>query len=199
MGLTIRLKSLKANHQGSSLPEVLVSSAILATTVLATLQISNSTIQGMGQSKVRAQIDSAIAERIENLRGHAFRYLCSKGEGENSLHPQDAGCLKPGITYELSYGTHDHEDAANHLKDLKDLCKAKGMGEGLLNAINSAYSQNSSANPLNQFTLEGTKPLITIKPESKSEGNQLRVTFTSSPVSTEVTTTLVPTAQGWCP
>ena len=191
MALANHLRNRKQRHQGSSLPEVLVSSAILASTVLATLQISNSTIAGMGQSKVRAQIDSAIAERMEKLRGHAFRYLCRTGT--DSLHPTPGGCSDNSLSYELAYGEHDHDDPANHLANLKAMC-ASGLGQGLLDAI-----ETNEPALLDAFSIEGSQPSVTITPSTSVDGNRLRVSFSASPVNTEVTTTLVPTAQGWCP
>jgi len=164
---------------GITLPEVMVSSVILVTVVATSLQLTGSSITGMGRSKLRGQVDSAIATRMEDLRSHAFEYLCAT----------DAGCQAEHLSQEL-----DYDDSANKTV-LKNLCKTQGLGAGLRAYVNSQHSSD-----LQPFSVPGTMPPTTITPTLQAEGNRLNVTYvanTAPPIS--VASTLVPHAQGWCP
>ena len=91
---------------GITLPEVMVSSVILVATVATSLQLTGTSITGMGRSKLRGQVDSAIATLMEDLRSHAFEYLCAT----------DAGCQDEHLSQEL-----DYDDSTNKTA-LKNLC-----------------------------------------------------------------------------
>lgn len=171
---------------GLSLPEVLVASAILATTVVSSMQLTSSSLQGMGHSKLRGQVDSAIAARMEDLRGHAFSYLCRSGT--DSDHPQPGGCTDATLTQELDYG--ELPNRAN----LKQLCTSNALGAGLL-----AYVTSNHASDVAPFVVPGTTPAVTVTPSFTAEGNRLNVTLAAPSVPISVSSTLVPQAQGWCP
>jgi Tfp pilus assembly protein PilV len=68
---------MKPTQAGFSMPEVLVASFILIWVILSSLQLTSSSILGMGKSKRRGLVDAAIASRIEKLRSDAFSYLCT--------------------------------------------------------------------------------------------------------------------------
>ena len=70
---------MKATQAGFSMPEVLVASFILIWVILSSLQLTSSSIMGMGKSKRRGLVDAAIASQIEKLRSDAFSYLCTQG------------------------------------------------------------------------------------------------------------------------
>jgi len=164
---------------GITLPEVMVSSLILITTVTTSLQLTGSSITGMGRSKLQGQVDSAIATRMEDLRRHAFEYLCAP----------NAGCQSEHLSQEL-----DYDDTPNKTV-LKNLCNTQGLGAGLLAYVNSQHSSD-----LQPFNVPGTVPPTTITPTLQVDGNRLNVTYVANtipPIS--VASTLVPHAQGWCP
>ena len=164
---------------GITLPEVMVSSVILVTTVATSLQLTGTSITGMGRSKLRGQVDSAIATRMEDLRSHAFEYLCAT----------DAGCQDEHLSQEL-----DYDDSTNKTA-LKNLCKTQGLGAGLL-----AYVNNQHSSDMQPFIVPGTLPPTTITPTAQAEGNRLNVTYVANTVPpVSVASTLVPHAQGWCP
>ena len=73
---------------GYSLAEVMIGSVILASTVSMTVQLSNSTLDGMQRMDQRARLDSAMAARMEDIRDAAFRHLCIQGCGDSELTRQ---------------------------------------------------------------------------------------------------------------
>jgi len=160
---------MKPSTNGFTLPEVLVSSLILIWVILSSLQLTSSSILGMGQSKRRGLVDTAIAAQIEKLRNDAFTYLCTQG------------CMDNELTKSLAFD----------LASLKPLCSTNNLGAGLLNALPSADRPSS-------FTVN-TVPPVDVQVTYTPEGNKLHVNYTASALSLNVNTTLVPHAQGWCP
>ena len=57
------------------MPEMMVSSFILATFVTLGTQLTNSTTDGMKRTNLRSKLDSAMALRMEEIRHCAFFYL----------------------------------------------------------------------------------------------------------------------------
>jgi Tfp pilus assembly protein PilV len=159
----------QSGQTGFSLPEVMVASFILILVVLSSLQMTGSSILGMGRSKQRGLVDANIASHMETLREGAFRYLCTQG------------CANNELTKSLAF------DLAN----LKPLCSANNLGQGLLNAL------PASAKP-STFIVNSVPP-VEVRVAYTPSGNQLNVTFTAAAVPMSVSTTLVPHAQGWCP
>ena len=107
---------MKHTNAGFSIPEVLVASFILIWVILSSLQLTSSSILGMGKSKRRGLVDTAIAAQIEKLRNDAFSYLCTQGCTDNEL------------TKNLEFD----------LTALKPLCNTNNLGQGLLNALPAA-------------------------------------------------------------
>jgi hypothetical protein len=160
---------MKTTQTGFSMPEVLVASFILIWVILSSLQLTSSSILGMGQSKRRGLVDTAIAAQIEKLRSDAFSYLCTQG------------CADDELTKNLTF----------NLATLKPLCSANKLGQGLLNALPAADKPDS-------FTVD-TIPPVNIQATYTPDGNRLHVNYTTTDLSLSVNTTLVPHAQGWCP
>lgn len=160
---------MKDSNAGFSMPEVLVASFILIWVILSSLQLTSSSILGMGKSKRRGLVDTAIAAQIEKLRNDAFTYLCTQGCTDNEL------------TKTLEFD----------LTTLKPLCSANNLGEGLLNALPAADRPSS-------FTVN-TVPPVDVQATYTPDGNRLHVNYTATDLSLSVNTTLVPHAQGWCP
>ena len=102
----------KLQHKGYALPEVMVSSVILAATITTSLQLTGSTLGGMNQSQMRSMIDNQITEKIEGLRIHSFRYLCAT----------NAGCQPNKLSSPLNY------DDSTGRETLKELCKDSSLG-----------------------------------------------------------------------
>lgn len=160
---------MKSSNCGFSMPEVLVASFILIWVILSSLQLTSSSIMGMGESKRRGLVDAAIAARIEKLRRDAFGYLCTQG------------CIDTELTKTLAF----------NLDELKPLCSANTLGQGFLNAL------TADDKPSN-FTVN-TIPPVEVQAAYTAEGNRLHVNYTATDPSISINTTLVPHAQGWCP
>lgn len=160
---------MKTSHAGFSMPEVLVASFILVWVVLSSLQLTSSSILGMGKSKRRGLVDAAIASRIETLREEAFSYLCTQG------------CSNDELTKSLVF----------NLATLKPLCESNTLGEGLLNALPAEDKPNTF--------IVNTVPPSNVQATYTADGNRLHVNYTATNPSISVNTTLVPHAQGWCP
>ena len=157
------------SQAGFSLPEVMVASFILILVVLSSLQMTGSSILGMGRSKQRGLVDADIASHMEILREGAFRYLCTQG------------CANTELTKALAFD----------LATLKPLCSANSLGQGLLNALPASEKPSS-------FIVNSVPP-VEVKVTYTPSGNQLNATFTATALPSSVSTTIVPHAQGWCP
>lgn len=160
---------MKQSTNGFTIPEVLVSSLILVWVILSSLQLTSSSILGMGQSKRRGLVDTAIAAQIEKLRNKAFNFLCTQGCTDNEL--------TKSLVFDLA--------------TLKPLCSTNNLGEGLLDALPTTDKPSS-------FTVN-TVPPVNVQATYTPEGNKLHVSYTAPALSLNVNTTLVPHAQGWCP
>ena len=95
---------------GYSLPEVMISSVLLAAVVASSVRLTSSSILGMNRSKLRNQVSTAMSERVETLRLEAFRFLCEQG------------CSNSELTQEIRYD----------LAALKPRCSAQDLGSSFL-------------------------------------------------------------------
>lgn len=163
-----------------SLPEVMISSFILISVITANMHMGNSTVTGMNRSDLRYKLDSAIAQRIEDLRKEAFEYLCLDTPGN------EAGCIEG----------HSDKALAYDLTALKPLCVTNNLGEQLHNHIKTTTSLLAN---FNLQDLEPSAENVTITVDSTLSDNQLDVTLSTQKIPISVSTTLVPHAQGWCP
>ena len=111
-----KLPGLRKSSGGYSLPEVMISSVILASAVTMSVQLSNSTVDGMQRMDQRARLDSAIAARMEDIRDAAFRHLCIQG------------CDDSELTQQLKY----------NLTTLRPLCETTRLGESLEKALTTS-------------------------------------------------------------
>jgi hypothetical protein len=152
-----------------SLPEVMVASFILILVVLSSLQMTGSSILGMGRSKQRGLVDADIASHMETLREGSFSYLCMQG------------CANNELTKDLRF----------NLEVLKPLCSTNSLGQGLLNALPASAKPSS-------FVVNSVPP-VEVQVAYIPLGNQLNVTFAAAAIPLSVSTTIVPHAQGWCP
>ena len=165
-------------ENGYALPEVMVSSVILAATITASLQLTGSTLGGMSQSKLRAMVDNAITKKVEGLRVHSFRYLCAA----------KAGCQPNHQTMPLDY------DDSSGREVLKAICKNSELGSGLKNYI---LEQDTSAETAFAVTHAGKSATVT--PSMTPDGHRLNVLYSVDSPKMSIATTLVAHAQGWCP
>ena len=162
--------AVRRTSSGYSLPEVMISSVLLAAVVASSVRLTSSSILGMNRSKLRNQISTAMSERVETLRLEAFRFLCEQG------------CTNNELTQEIRYD----------LAALKPRCSAQDLGSSFL-----AHLQALKPPPTEAFTVgETDAPVI---PSFSASGNQLRINLDAPSIPMSMSTTLVPMAQGWCP
>ena len=175
---TIRIQNRQIHDDGYALPEVMMSSVILATTVAASLQLTGTTLGGMNKSQLRAMVDNAIIEKVEDLRVHSFQYLCAS----------NSGCQPDHLTMPLDY------DDSIGKETLKTICSNAGLGAGLKNYI---LTQDNSAESTFEVSHAGTTSTVT--PALTPDGHRLNVLYSVDTPSMTISTTLVAHAQGWCP
>ena len=181
----MRHSSHPNSERGMSLPEVMVSSFILVSVVTANMHIGNSSVKGMNSSELRYKLDSAIAQRIEDLRKQAFEYLCVDTPGE------EAGCIEG----------HSNKALAYDLTTLKPLCESNNLGQKLSDHIttNTDAEIKKLLAGFNLQDLDASADNVAIAIAATPSGNQLDVTLSTQAMPISVSTTLVPHAQGWCP
>ena len=143
----------------------------------ASLQLTGTTLGGMNQSQLRAMVDNAIIEKIEDLRVHSFQYLCASNLVVNNH-------LTMPLDYDDSIGK----------ETLKTICSNAGLGAGLKNYI---LTQDNSAELAFEVSHAGTTSTVT--PALTPDGHRLNVLYSVDTPSMTVSTTLVAHAQGWCP
>ena len=168
-----RRPALKKSSSGYSLPEVMISSVILASAVTMSVQLSNSTVNGMQRMDQRARLDSAIAARMEDIRDAAFRHLCIQG------------CEDSELTQQLKY----------NLTTLRPLCETTKLGESLETALTTS---NLGTGTFDLTDYDPTAESTPISSTVTASGNQVNVTLSESSTGLKVTTSVVPHAQGWC-
>ena len=157
-------------RSGYSLPEVMIASAILAAVVTSSVRMTSSSVLGMNRSKLHQQASSAMAARMETLRYEAFRYLCSQG------------CEHDQLTEERLYD----------IALLRPHCLAADLGSSFY-----SHLQQLESAPHQPFTVTDAEILVT--PHFSPSGNQLLATLDAPGIPHTLTTTLVPSAQAWCP
>lgn len=179
----LAIKKNKRNEQdsGFSMPELMVSSFILATFVTLGTQLTNSTTNSMKRTNIRSKLDSAMALRMEEIRHCGFFFLL-----DSSLLIEGDDCRSHNfdLTQQLSYD----------LATLTPLCAS--------NTIGRSFSDHLSAEGLNNdFNLrdyDETAESEIIKSTFTPTGNQLRVSLLAPSISLTIHSTIVPHSQGWC-
>ncbi len=170
---TLHRSCRRQKNRGYSLPEVMIGSVILATAVTMTAQLSNSTVDGMQRMDQRARVDSAMAARMEDIRDASFRHLCIQG------------CENDQLTQQLKYD----------LTSLKDLCDETVLGESLKTELTAS---NLGTGTFNLTDYDPTAVSTPISSTVTASGNQVNVMLSESSTGLNVTTSVVPHAQGWC-
>ena len=176
----LQLHQKQQHNAGFSLPEVLVSSALLMMFVggIAQSQINSvKTISNAGQQNA---VQALIAEDINNLRRATFRWQC-KADTACTGDPADEDVP-------MRYDTTQVADA----------CIAGTMAEQMVAAEQKTFPLNKEL-PWNAEAPQRAQA-VTITRSIAAQGNQVDVTYTTSGSSSEITTTtsLVPQALHWC-
>ena len=167
------------SHQGFSMPEVLISSALLALVVSNSSQLFMKSGLATSKGSSRDAVAAAVAKDLESLRTKAFQYHCHSGP----CSTQSSEIAKPISYLDLS----DSEKIAT----MENRCQIKGLEEHMVETM-ELKDKNFTAKGV---TIERT---LTTSPDS----NQLLVSYqatTDSPIKFSFNSSLIPTAEGWCP
>ena len=184
-----RKTHINRGSDGFSLPELMVSSVILAGVVAASAQLSSSTADGMRRSSLRAKTDSAVARRMEEIRHCAFFYLIDNNL-KNNPNQSDCRLLQLNIAEQLKYPDSSKIDT------FKIYCDNSTLSTGL-----KAYLSSNQENLTTSFNLKDydqTATSVPITTEITSSGNLLQVTLVADAIPATIQSTIVPHAQGWC-
>ena len=175
--------------EGFSLPELLVSSIILAGAVAASAQLSTSTAEGMRRSSLRAKTDSAMARRMEEIRHCAFFYLIDNNL-KNNPNQSDCRLLQLNIAEQLKYPDSSNTDT------FKSHCDNSTLSTGLKAYLSSNQENLTTSFNLNDY--DQTAKSVPITTAIISSGNLLQVTLAADSIPATIQSTIVPHAQGWC-
>ena len=184
-----RKTQINRRSDGFSLPELMVSSVILAGVVAASAQLSSSTADGMRRSSLRAKTDSAMARRMEEIRHCAFFYLIDNSLINNS-NQSDCRLLQLNIAEQLKY-----PDSSN-IDTFKSHCDNNTLSTGLKAYLSSNQKNLTTSFNLNDY--DQTAKSVPITTEITSSGNLLQVTLAADSIPARIQSTIVPHAQGWC-
>ena len=212
----------RAGTGGFSMPEVLVSSALLAFVVASSTQLyinSGSTIQ---KSSLRDAVNARIAEDLEELRRESWRWACEDGsEGgiPTACTGSTADADKP-VAYKTGRSVYS---TFAELARYKQAC-GFGTNSSRISQTTAAlmqqertFADGSKAFPSGPVTLSWSKnlPANTTAPAhtasvniqrtitvNSSDQNQLDVSYSTtamSPVQVSLNASLTPQALSWCP
>ena len=170
-----------SRSSGFSMPELMISSFLLATFVTLGTQLTNSTTDGMRRTNLRSKVDSAMALRMEEIRHCAFFYLLDSSlliEGDDCrTHTFD-------LTQQLSY----------ELDTLAPLCAANTIGTSFANHLSNNYIGGN----FNLQDYDSSADSEIIQTTLTPAGNQLKVLLSATSIPLKIQSTIVPHAQGWC-
>ena len=160
--------------------ELVVGVLVFAIAGTMLIRLTNSTTSAMNKMNRQSKVDSAIAAHLEKLRDESFRHLCTNG------------CDSGELSKPLEYDT-------DTLIPLCDGGQGNGLGNHLLTALNIKGLNPTS---FNVQDYDETADSITINStitEDPSNPNLLQVILNANEFNKQVTTTIMPTAQKWCP
>ena len=165
---------------GFTLIEMVVSILALAIAGTMVLEVTNSTTKAMNNMKKRSKIDSAIAAHLEIIRDRSFRLLCTNG--------CDSGELNQELTYNETT-----------LIPLCDGNQGNGLGNLLLTDLNNEGLNPTSFNVQDYDPTAESMSINSTIVEDSNNPNAISVTISSSELSKQISTTIIPNAQRWCP
>ena len=217
-----------SQSQGFSMPEVMVSSALLAFVVANSASLYISSGKNIRNGSLRDAIHARIIDDIEEVRRESWMWACEDGTGGNpwvssgNTTAEGSTQLKTACS-----GNAAHIDIPVAYKTGRT-CSTTACLEGeskQIPALTAACTNNSLGTLMkselfpgdNPSTLSWTKNLPTGSTSAphtasidisrsisvnSSSGNQLDISYstsTSSPVQVKVNTSVVPQALSWCP
>ena len=192
-------------EQGFSMPEVLVSSFLLAMVVTSSAQMFMRSGNTLNQASLRDAVQARIAQDLDELRRETWRWRCEAGTGCTG-NADDAD--KP-VAYETG------RTGAAEISVLRNACGFDSSRNRIAQTVASrmqieepdifppgpttlAWSSNGITPPPLTSTVEIQRK-INVKAD---DGNQLEVHYTTtsdSLIQTSFDAILTPEALAWCP
>ena len=178
------------SHQGFSMPEVLISSALLALVVSNSSQLFMKSGLATSKGSSRDAVAAAVAKDLESLRTKAFQYHCHSGPCST-----DPSKIAKPISY-LDINSSTAIDA------METLCDNKFLEDDMVSKDGDLTTENPTTIPLpsDNVALQGITVERTLF--TSSDSHQLLVSYqatTDSPIKFSFNSSLIPTAEGWCP
>ena len=178
------------SHQGFSMPEVLISSALLALVVSNSSQLFMKSGLATSKGSSRDAVAAAVAKDLESLRTKAFQYHCHSGPCST-----DPSKIAKPISY-LDISSSSAIDA------METLCDNKSLEDDMVSNDNELSTDSATTIALdnNNVALQGITIERTLS--TSRDSHQLLVSYqatTDSPIKFSLDSSLIPTAEGWCP
>lgn len=215
-GTMRRLPPIRNSGQsGFSLPEVMVSSALLAFLVASSTQLYVNSGQTVRRGSARDAVYARIADDLEELRRETWRFACENGTACTG----DVDHADIPVSYQTARQCTSEPCAGSELLQISALtaaCTDHTLGAYM--AANHTNTSDEQVFPLSgSTTLDWTKNLptgaaapaqangVSIQRTisvNASDQNQLDVAYTTNsagPVAITLNASLVPQALSWCP
>ncbi len=202
-------------HSGFSLPEVMVSSALLALLVASSTQLYVNSGQTIRRGSARDAVYARIADDLEELRRETWRFACEDGTActGNANHADIPVSYK---TARQCTSAPCRNGELLQISALTAACTSRTLGAYM--AGNHKDNSGAPVFPLSQSTsLDWTKNLPSGTPapaqangvsiqrtisSNATDQNQLDVAYTTNsdaPIAITLNASLVPQALSWCP
>lgn len=204
-----------SNERGFSIPEVLVSSALLAFLVASSTQLYVNSGKTVQRGSARDAVYARIADDLEELRRETWRFACEDGTACTG-NPDHSDIPVAYKTARNCAETSCSAAQATETAGLTAACNSRTLGAYM--AANHTGSGNTPVFPLTSPTTLGwttNLPTGTQAPPqangvnierritlNAADSNQLDVAYstsTGSTVSVNLNASLVPQALSWCP
>lgn len=199
------------------MPEVLVSSALLALVVVNTTSLYMNSGQTLRATSMRDAVNARIAEDLEVLRRESWEWACEAGTACTGLATDSDKPVRyktarvstalssspygaPNQAYQQACGINPQDPTGPRLpQTTAALMQSEQRHDGQLvfpaGPVNLSWGSNPPPHA-NAITIQRT---IRVDP---NDGNQLLATYqttSASPVNVAASSTLIPQALGWCP
>ena len=175
MEILRKIKNIKANSNGFSLPEAMISSVLLLMVVNQSASLYNTSVKSLNGAQLRDGVDAAVFADLEAVRQEVFEWA------------QDSNTVDGQLSYSPPV----------------DDCKNKSLATTLVSELSIELQPAGSTVDLTYINTPISNLTVTRTINVDSEnGNLINIQYQSSGnsnLTVNKATTLLPPAQGWCP
>ena len=195
-------RPIRSQQSGFSLPEVLVSSALLAMVVVNSSQVYLQSGQTLNRSSLRDASFALIAEDLDNLRRDTWRWACESG----------SGCTGQASDADQPVAYKTGRSGSDVIASYRQACGFASNGSRIPQTLASLmlsevdapsllilpWSKEDEAAPAHSHfvTIQRTLKVNAV------DANQLDVSYSTtedSKIKVELKASLTPEALAWCP